>query len=1107
MPRHVPPDPLGGSRAEEHPALAATVTSARSSADDGIPARGPADATRTGDPAPATRSAAGTLPEPHAASATQIHDPGRYQILGEHGRGGLGRVSRARDLDLGRDVAIKELISRSQLGEVRFLREALITARLEHPGIVPVHEAGRWPDGTPFYAMKLVAGRPLRALIAERTTVTDRIGLLHHVIAVADAIAYAHGRNIIHRDLKPSNIIVGEFGETVVIDWGLAKDLSTAPDAVTSGDSFRTSRGDDLTEAGSVLGTPAYMSPEQERGEHVDQRADVFAIGAMLWELCALQKVPPTEPRERSRLLRRAGIDRDLATIIDKALAPDPEQRYRDAGELAVDLKAFKSGARIAARSYSLLAMLGHWTRRHRALAGSVVAAVALAVAGSAFYLRSVTIERDRAEASSNRLTLEQAELLMRKDPTAASDLLHSYTGADRQRRAMLTAQATGLGVATLRARPHTQRVSFLRALADGSLVTVGKDGTVAKTSPAGATRIIGHGVTTQYAPGYDPARHLLAYVCEPTTVCLLDVERETAQPAPAGDLAAVALAFSPSGDLLAAISARGQAWVWQLSHTAAPVERYQASFDSGESISFIDETTIVAQGSNHARLIHLDGATAPTPVELATPGATDLATSADLHLLVVGTSAGALIVIDGATNQIVRQAAVCKSQVNGVAVLPRRATAAYACQDGDAGILELAAQSSPSIVAHFESSATMVRGSDDGRYLLIAGSNGRLASYDLASQTLNSYIGHVTRPSVVLPPSAAFPHIASGDTTGVLRVWSPPAEGVRVVAKTNSLMVNAILLPDHGPLIAIGGGSTIPWRAADGTTGELQDHNANNMTVAVSATRAQFVTFGGNDEVELWSFDATFSRHAVTSSHGRVAAAVLAPDSGHMVTGAVDGTVTEWQHDGASHRDLGTIHEPIYFMRAVPNTGAVVVGGVSNALWLANGTAIVQLGKAQASITTAETSRDGRWLAVGTTRGDVALYGLASRDTIALLGARSGIEHLAFSADGRELAVATDSQVRLVPTDAAAGGERRTHDIELAARHLVYSRDGEWLAATCDRGDIWFLRRRDNHWIYLSTGTAMVAYGGFSEDSQQFSAADSSGRALLIDMRATLFH
>jgi serine/threonine protein kinase len=267
------------------------------------------------------------------ASAPRHRDPDRYEIISEHGRGGLGRVSRAYDRDLGRDVAIKELLSRGNVSEVRFLREALITARLEHPGIVPVHEAGIWHDGTPFYAMKLVSGRPLRDLIAERTTVEARIGLLHHVIAIADAIAYAHGRNIIHRDLKPANVIVGEFGETIVIDWGLAKDLSAAsePEATDRGP-FRTNHDTELTTAGSVLGTPTYMSPEQARGDHVDQRADVFAIGAMLWELCSLQKVPPTDQQLRHRLLRRAGIDRDLITIIDNSLHPDPAQTLPPCG-------------------------------------------------------------------------------------------------------------------------------------------------------------------------------------------------------------------------------------------------------------------------------------------------------------------------------------------------------------------------------------------------------------------------------------------------------------------------------------------------------------------------------------------------------------------------------------------------------------------------------------------------------------------------------------------------------------------------------------------------------------------------------------------------------
>jgi eukaryotic-like serine/threonine-protein kinase len=366
----------------------------------------------------------------------QLRDPKRYHVMGEHGRGGLGRVSRAHDRELGRDVAIKELISRNEVHEARFLREALITARLEHPGIVPVHEAGRWPDGTPFYAMKLVSGRSLRDLIAECTTSDQRIGLLHHVIAVADAIAYAHGCNIIHRDLKPANVIVGEFGETIVIDWGLAKDLTASEEPGVPGESSPSPSpvDDELTVEGSVLGTPAYMAPEQGRGEAVDQRADVFAIGTMLWELCAARRMPPSSADARHRVLRRAGIDQDLITIIDNALDPDPEQRYPDAGALAADLKAFKSGARIAARDYSLWAMLAHWTRHHRALALSVTTAVLVAVIGVVVFVRNIASERDRADSAlvtaqqeRDRSKLSEASLVLDRDPNRAMSLLDSF--------------------------------------------------------------------------------------------------------------------------------------------------------------------------------------------------------------------------------------------------------------------------------------------------------------------------------------------------------------------------------------------------------------------------------------------------------------------------------------------------------------------------------------------------------------------------------------------------------------------------------------------------------------------------------------------------------
>jgi hypothetical protein len=361
--------------------------------------------------------------------------------------------------------------------------------------------------------MKLVAGRPLRDLISERHTTDERLKLLHHVIAVAEAIAYAHDRNIIHRDLKPANVIVGDFGETIVIDWGLAKDLSTAEDPLHAGDDQRALVDHDLTSTGSVLGTPAYMAPEQERGAIVDQRADVFAIGAMLWELCALSKVPPLEIRARHRLLRRAKIDPDLITILDKCLAQDPAHRYSDAGALAGDLKAFKAGVRIAARQYSLPAMLVHWTRRHRALAAGTVALLVVAALVAIFYVRNITAERglaDQARAEAikergaaalerDRAQLSEAAVWLEKDPTHAVELLRANHAATPQ-RALLLSQAEDRA-ASLVIHVDSPVIEMQVDEASHEVAIITDKGTFGNLDlERGAFRIVDHGLTIPLA-------------------------------------------------------------------------------------------------------------------------------------------------------------------------------------------------------------------------------------------------------------------------------------------------------------------------------------------------------------------------------------------------------------------------------------------------------------------------------------------------------------------------------------------------------------------------------------------------------------------------------
>ncbi|MDX2090747.1 MAG: protein kinase [Kofleriaceae bacterium] len=433
----------------------------------------------TGDPVPDSGR------EPRADAEREVEgadDPDRYEQIGEHARGGLGRIVRAVDKRLGRTVAVKELLRHTESNEARFMREALITARLEHPGIVPVHEAGRWPNGDPYYVMKLVEGRTLKELIAERTTMRDRLALLPHVIAVADAVGYAHSEGVIHRDVKPSNIMVGAFGETIVVDWGLARDCKRdVPDPEEGEYAPASGSGPLSTVSGKVIGTPAYMAPEQARGEIVDERADVYAIGAVLYELLAgapahqdttpratLERVIAGPPQPLCTAM--PSVPSELGAIVAKAMARNPAERYPSATALAEDLRRYHTGKLVSAHSYSSWALLRKKLAQHRGVvAVAVASAVALGVVGVESF-RRVVHERNIARQERGRtedalaqnekkrreLVLLQAVTSLRKDPTASIAWLKTYEldGADRAQVVNVIDEAIALGVARHVFRP-----------------------------------------------------------------------------------------------------------------------------------------------------------------------------------------------------------------------------------------------------------------------------------------------------------------------------------------------------------------------------------------------------------------------------------------------------------------------------------------------------------------------------------------------------------------------------------------------------------------------------------------------------------------------------
>jgi serine/threonine protein kinase len=335
-----------------------------------------------------------------------------YELEGEIARGGMGAVVRASDQAIGREVAVKFLLNQSDAGQqARFVEEARITGRLEHPNIVPIHQLGVHADGRCFFSMKMVKGRSLADILKEQargTSAYTLVRLLNVFTGVCNAVGFAHSRNVIHRDLKPANVMLGDFGEVYVMDWGLAKVLGTcsadaAQELAVSSEAIRGALGKPagqsaeggLTQAGAVMGTPAYMPPEQAVGTAVDQRSDVYSLGAILYEvmtltppvvgsdpLAILMRVAEGEiepPAQRAPQRARAGwVPVELSAIALKALARSPADRYQDVEALRSDIELYLEGRSVSAKRDTAWELLKKLVRRNKGV--SVATAVALVV-------------------------------------------------------------------------------------------------------------------------------------------------------------------------------------------------------------------------------------------------------------------------------------------------------------------------------------------------------------------------------------------------------------------------------------------------------------------------------------------------------------------------------------------------------------------------------------------------------------------------------------------------------------------------------------------------------------------------------------------------------
>lgn len=390
--------------------------------------------------------------EPAAAAPGESHSVSqRFRVLRQHARGGLGEIWIAHDMELGREVALKEIrprfAGRSDSWS-RFQREATITGQLEHPGIVPIYALGHHENGQPFYAMRFVQGDTLADAIARFHRRDDAAPppternlqlrkLITRLIDVCDAVAYAHSRNIIHRDLKPANIMLGEFGETLVVDWGLAKSLNevtvetaSATDKISTTDLGSRSTP---TQMGSAVGSPPYMSPEQAGGrlDQLGPASDIYSLGATLFELLTGQApigaAAAGESRQKlsiKELLQHIqegrfprpttvnpAVPRSLEAVCLKAMALRPEDRYRSARDLSADLESWLADEPVSAWTEPSQVRLRRWMRRHQTAVVSTLATVFVAVLGLSISLAIIAERNERLADGKTKLENSNRQL------------------------------------------------------------------------------------------------------------------------------------------------------------------------------------------------------------------------------------------------------------------------------------------------------------------------------------------------------------------------------------------------------------------------------------------------------------------------------------------------------------------------------------------------------------------------------------------------------------------------------------------------------------------------------------------------------------------------